>query len=77
MAENTFEYRNYRGSIQVDTADFSLSGKILHIEEDYSYKADTFEELEVEFKKQVDKHMQACLDAGQTPPFQEKISGTI
>lgn len=77
MAQNTFEYRNYRGSIEVDTSDFSLSGKILHIEEDYPYKGDTFEELEEAFKKQVDKHMQACLDAGQTPPFQEEIDGTI
>ncbi len=77
MSENIFEYRNYHGSIEVNTSDFSLSGKILYIEEDYSYKADTFEELEVEFKKQVDKHMQACIDAGQTPPFQDEINGTI
>lgn len=77
MAQNTFEYRGYRGTIEVDTSDFSLSGKILYLEEDYTYKAETFDELEEEFKKQVEKHMQACIDAGQTPPFQEKIDGSI
>ncbi len=71
MARRTLEYRGYRGSIEVDTADFSLFGKILFIEEDYPYQGETFEDLEQKFQTAVDDHIKSCQDAGIDPPFSE------
>lgn len=71
MARKTLEHKGYHGSIEVDNNDFSLFGKILFIEEDYSYSAETFEELEKVYQEQVEKHIKACNDAGIEPPFSE------
>ncbi|PID76915.1 MAG: hypothetical protein CSB24_04260 [Deltaproteobacteria bacterium] len=65
----TLEYQNYKGSIEVDNADFSLSGKILYIDGDYSYQGDTFEELEQNFRKAVDAHMAASGEKDEGIPF--------
>ncbi len=71
MARRTLEYKGYRGSIEVDTADFSLFGKILFIEEDYPYQGDTFEDLEQKFQTAVESHIKSCREAGIDPPFSE------
>ncbi len=69
MAQRTIEHKGYRGSIEVDTKDYSLFGKILFIDEELTYSGQTFEELERDFRKAVEVHIELCRESGQEPPF--------
>lgn len=69
MAQRTVEHKGYRGSIEVDSRDYSLFGKILFIDEEITYAGQTFEELEQDFRNAVEGHIQLCRDSGQEPPF--------
>ena len=69
MAQKTVVYKGYHGTINVDTKDYSLFGKILFIDEDITYNGQTFEELDEEFRKAVESHIQLCKEKGQEPPF--------
>ena len=71
MAKKTLHYKGYQGSIDVNTIDFTLSGKILFINEDYPYSGDSFEELEQNYQKAVEDHIKSCNEAGVEPPFSE------
>ncbi len=72
MAQKTLVHRGYHGSIEVNTKDYSLSGSILFIDSDFSYKGETFEELEKNFISQVEKHIAHCKEKGIPVPFKEK-----
>ena len=69
MAQRTVEHKGYHGTIEVDTKDYSLLGKILFIDDEITYSALTFEELEQDFRKAVEGHIQICKEKGQEPPF--------
>ena len=71
MAQKTIVHRGYHGTIEVDTKDYSLYGKILFIDEEFTYTGQDFAALEADFKKEVEKHIQLCEEKGQKPPFSE------
>lgn len=71
MAQKTITHKGYHGTIEVNTSDFSLYGKVLFIDEDISYTGTTFEELDSNFQKAVESHIKECRDRGQEPPFSE------
>jgi predicted HicB family RNase H-like nuclease len=72
LARKTIVHKGYHGTIEVKTDDFSLHGTILFLDEEITYKGETFEDLEVEFSKAVNAHIKSCLDSGQEPPFSEE-----
>lgn len=71
MAQNTLIYKGYRGSIEVDTKDYSLFGKVLYINEQLPYSGESFAELEAGFRAAVEQHIAACRARGEDPPFAE------
>lgn len=71
MAQKTLVHKGYHGTIKVDTNDFSLSGRILFLDEEINYSGQTFVELDADFQKAVDNHIQLCRENGKEPPFSE------
>ena len=69
MAQKTIEHKGYHGTIEVNSADYSLHGKILFLDEEITYTGETFAELEASFQKAVDVHIKLCQDKGEEPPF--------
>lgn len=64
-------YKGYHGTIEVNTKDYSLFGKILFIDEELSYSGQSFADLDEDFRRAVEHHIQLCKDKGQEPPFSE------
>ena len=71
MAKKTIVYKGFHGSIEVDTKEFTLSGRILFIDEDINYRADSFAELENNFQAAVDTLLEDYARKGIEPPFSE------
>ncbi len=71
MAQKTIVHKGYHGTIEVNTRDYSLSGRILFLDEELTYSGKSFEELEANFRKTVELHIQKCKAKGQDPPFSE------
>lgn len=71
MAQKTVTHKGYHGTIEVNTKDYSLFGKVLFIDEDLSYSGQSFADLEEDFRKAVETHIQLCKEKGQEPPFSE------
>ncbi len=71
MAQKTVMHKGYHGTIKVNTEDYSLFGSILFIDEEITYSGQTFAELDENFRKAVEDHIQLCKENGQEPPFSE------
>ena len=71
MAQQTVTHKGYHGTIEVNTKDYSLFGKILFIDEELTYSGQSFAELEEDFRKKVENHILLCQEKGQEPPFSE------
>lgn len=71
MAKKTVVHKGYHGTIEVNTADFTLHGKILFLDEEITYAGETFAELESSFQEAVDSHIKQCRDRGEEPPFSD------
>lgn len=71
MAQKTIVHRGYHGTIEVNTSDYSLSGRILFLDENIAYHGTSFTELETNFRRAVEEHIGQCRDKGQEPPFSE------
>ena len=71
MAQKTIVHKGYHGTIEVNTRDYSLYGRIFFIEEDLTYSGKSFEELDASFRAVVEGHIQNCKAKGQEPPFSE------
>lgn len=71
MAQKTLIHKGYNGSIEVDTRDYSLYGRILFIGEQIPYSAQSFTELEERFRQAVERHIADCRARGEEPPFTE------
>lgn len=71
MSEQVFKYRDQIGSIEFDTDDDCLHGKLLHINDLVTYEADSMPELRKEFHAAVDDYLETCEELGQEPnkPF--------
>lgn len=71
MAQKTIVHKGYHGTIEVNTRDYSLYGRILFIDEELTYSGKSFEELDASFRAAVEGHVQNCRAKGQEPPFSE------
>ncbi|GEM_PF-1345293 len=71
MAQKTVVHKGYHGTIEVNTSDYSLYGRILFLDEAIAYHGNSFEELETSFRQAVEKHIENCKAKGQEPPFTE------
>jgi predicted HicB family RNase H-like nuclease len=71
VAQKTLVHKGYHGTIEVNTGDYSLYGRILFIEEEFTYSGKSFAELEDGFREAVEKHITNCKAKGQQPPFAE------
>lgn len=71
MAQKTLSHKGYHGTIEVDTRDYSLYGRILSVDEQIPYSAQSFTELEERFRKAVEQHIADCRERGEEPPFSE------
>lgn len=71
MAQKTIVHKGYHGTIEVNTRDYSLYGRILFIDEACTYSGKSFEELEAGFQEAVEKHIADCKAKGHEPPFTE------
>jgi len=69
LAQKTVVHKGYHGTIEVDTRDYSLFGKILYLDEEITYRGRTFEELEENFRRAVEDHRQLCEADDQEPHF--------
>jgi predicted HicB family RNase H-like nuclease len=71
LAQKTVVHKGYHGTIEVNTKDYSLYGKILFIDEEFEYSGKDFTELDKNFQTAVEKHIKLCKKNGQKPPFSE------
>lgn len=71
MAQKTLIHKGYHGTIEVDTRDYSLYGRILFIDDEISYSGQSFAELEEGFQRAVEQHITACRENGEAPPFSD------
>lgn len=71
MAQKTLMHKGYHGTIEVNTRDYSLFGTILFIDEQIDYSGQSFAELDEEFRKKVENHIESCRNRGEDPPFSE------
>lgn len=76
---NTMQYKGYIGSIEVDTKENILFGKLLHIKDLVNYEAETPAELVASFHEAVDDYLQDCEDQGVEPdqPFKGQFNVRI
>ena len=71
MAQKTIIHKGYHGTIEVDTCDYSLYGRILFIAEEIAYRGKSFAELETCFREAVENHIASFRAKGEEPPFSE------
>jgi hypothetical protein len=64
IAEVTFvhllEYKGYCGVIEVDVEENMLCGRVIDIEDVVTFKAETVEQVKIEFAKSVDNYLKFC-----------------
>lgn len=79
MQATTMQYKGYIGSVEVDTKENILFGKLLHIKDLVNYEAETPAELEQAFKEAVDDYLKDCKDQGVEPdlPFKGQFNVRI
>lgn len=73
---NTLEYRDYIGSIEVSLADNCLFGRVLGIQGSISYEGNTLDKLKSDFKQAIDDYLYDCEQEGTEPqkPFKGSLN---
>jgi predicted HicB family RNase H-like nuclease len=61
------EYMGYVGSIEIDTDNDLLHGKLLYITDVITYAGYTAKELKAAFEEAVNDYLQICAELGDTP----------
>lgn len=67
MADKTFKYKGFIGSVEVSLEDNCLFGEVLHINDLVNYEADSPQQLEAEFRLAVDDYLDTCNELGIEP----------
>ncbi len=73
--KEVLKYKGYEGSIEFDTDDEILFGKILFINDLVLYEGNTIAELKKDFKLAVDDYIETCRAIDKVP--QKSYSGTF
>ncbi|MDY0221695.1 MAG: type II toxin-antitoxin system HicB family antitoxin [Desulfobacterium sp.] len=69
------KYNNYCGSVEFNSEDRCLFGKILFINDLVTYEAESLPDLEKEFKIAVDEYLETCKALGLPP--EKSYSGSF
>lgn len=64
---NTFEYKGYLGSAEVDIEGNALVGKLLFIRDTVTYSANDPKGLEAAFREAVDEYLDTCKELDHEP----------
>ena len=67
----TFEYKDYNGSVLYSAEDKILHGRVIGIRDMITYEGDDVQSLEKNFQSAVDEYLSFCEIEGKTPdtPF--------
>ena len=65
--KDTFEYKGYIGSAEVDTENGALVGKLLFIRDVIAYSSADAKGLETAFQEAVDDYLKTCAELGDEP----------
>lgn len=57
MSRKTLNHKGYQGTIEVDTEDYSLWGRILFVPEEIIFKGISFAELNENFQEAVESYI--------------------
>lgn len=76
---NVFRYKGFIGSIEINSEEKCLYGKLLYINDLVTYEANTVAKLEVEFKESVNEYLASCKELGREPmkPFKGSLNVRI
>jgi predicted HicB family RNase H-like nuclease len=72
---NKLKYKDYQGSVELDTDRLVLRGKILFITDLVTYEADDPKGLKQEFEASVDDYIETCRILGREP--KKEFSGVF
>lgn len=67
MSNKYFEYKGYFGSCEICLDSNELFGKVLFIRDLVTYAADSIQDMENEFKAELDDYLEMCKELGKTP----------
>ena len=72
----TFQYKDFEGSAEIDTETLGCRGKILFIDDLITYKANSVADLLKEFHVAVDDYLETCIEVGKAPqkPFKGQFN---
>lgn len=62
-----YEYKGYMGSIEADTKENFLYGRLLFIRDVVSYQGGSLASLEDAFEAAVDDYLATCIELGESP----------
>lgn len=72
---NHMKYGDYVGTIEFDTDNKNLFGRVVGISDKIIYEGNTLEELENDFKESIDEYVDFCKEVGKVPD--KSFSGKI
>lgn len=72
---NFFTYKEYMGSIQANTEELFLHGRILFIDDLVTYEAESLPKLKTSFQEAVDDYLLTCQKLNRNP--QKSFKGTL
>jgi predicted HicB family RNase H-like nuclease len=65
--KNALSYKGYIGTVEFDSDDKILFGKVLGINDLVSYEGASVADLETDFKAAINDYLQMCKNKGRTP----------
>jgi len=69
------KYGDYVGTIEFDTDDKILYGKVIGISDEITYEGNTLDELETDFRETIDEYIEFCKEIDKIP--EKSFSGKI
>lgn len=72
---NVLEHKGYYGSVEYDSRDDQLHGRLIGISDIITFEGQSVDELRGDFQTAVDDYLDACREAGKEPekPFSGKV----
>mgnify|MGYP006305305715 CR=1 FL=1 len=73
--QNVLEYKGYYGSVEFDSRDEQLHGRLIGISDIISYEGQSVEELKKDFRAAVDDYLDTCREMDREPekPFSGRL----
>lgn len=72
---NHMKYGDYVGTIEFDTDNKRLFGRVIGLSDKISYEGETLTDLEKDFRESIDDYVDFCKEMGKTP--EKSFSGKI